>query len=127
VSGFTIEFSPWGKFHARENKVEIKRWLNAVGKAGVEAFRGGMGKYPPASAPGAWPNSRSGKLRASIKYEVGGGGAFNDTVTIGTNTPYSLFLRHGTSKMARRKMSDDALKAGVHAGRLGHWVEWTHG
>ena len=59
---FTIEFSPWGKFHARKNTEEIHRWLRAIGDAGVDAFRSGMGQYPPASAPGAWPNSRTGRL-----------------------------------------------------------------
>ena len=127
MSGFTIEFSPWGKFHARHKPEVIRSWLHSVGEAGTAAFRGGMGKYPPASAPGAWPNSRTGSLLKTIRYEVGGGGAFNDTVTIGTDMPYSIFLRAGTSRMARRKMSDDALKAGIRAGRLGKWVEWTRG
>lgn len=122
----TIEFSPWGKFRARKNKAAIRSWLHSVGQASVAAFRGGMGNYPPASAPGAWPNSRSGGLKGSIKYEVGGGGAFEDTVTVGTGMPYSGFLRHGTSKMARRKMSDNALEEGIrHAGRLAKWAEWT--
>jgi hypothetical protein len=121
----SIEFTPWGSFRARKRPAEIKRWLHAIGKAGVEAFKGGMGKFPPPSSPGAWPNSRSGKLKGSINYEVGGGGAFNETVTIGTNTPYSMYLRKGTGRMARRKMSDNAMKEGVKAGRLGQWVEWV--
>jgi hypothetical protein len=25
----------------------------------------------------------------------------------------------------KRKMSEDALKIGAKAGRLGHWVEWS--
>lgn len=125
---FVIEFSPWGKFHAAYKPAVIHSWLTRVGEAGVAAFKGGMGKYPPASAPGAWPNSRTGRLNASIKYEVGGGGAFHDTVTIGTDTPYSNFLRTGTSMMARRKMSDNAIQEGRrNAGRLGRWVEWTKG
>lgn len=49
-------------------------------------------------------------------------------MTIGTNRPYSIFLRMGTSRMARRKMSDDALKEGMRAaGRMGRWVEWARG
>jgi len=79
-----------------------------------------MGSYPPASAPGAWPNSRTGRLKSSIRSVV-----TSDSVTIGTSMPYSGFLRSGTSKMARRKMSDNALEEGVKAGRLGRWVEWT--
>jgi hypothetical protein len=116
----TIEFSPWGQFHARKKTEEIRSWLQRIGKASEEAFRGGMGQYPDASAPGAWPNSRTGGLKGSIRSVV-----TSDSVTIGTSMPYSGFLRHGTSKMARRKMSDNALKEGMHAGRLGRWVEWS--
>jgi phage gpG-like protein len=117
---FTIEFSPWGRFRARKKNEEIKRWLHAVGDAGTEAFRSGMGKWRPPSAPGAWPNSRTGRLKGSIRSVV-----TSNSVTIGTSMPYSGFLRRGTSKMARRKMSDDALKEGMKSGRLGRWVEWS--
>jgi len=125
---FTIEFSPWGKFHAREKPEVIRSWLRSIGEAGTQAFRSGMGKYPGPSAPGAWPNSRTGNLKKTINYEVGGGGAFEYSVTIGTDMYYSKFLRSGTSRMARRKMSDNALAEGVRgAGRLGKWVEWSRG
>ena len=121
-----IQFKPWRPFRARKRPAEIRSWLRGIGQAGVEAFKGGMGSYPPASAPGAWPNSRTGRLKSTIRYEVGGGGAFQEMVTIGTGAPYSIFLRNGTSKMARRKMSDDALREGIRkGGRLGRWVEWS--
>jgi phage gpG-like protein len=81
-----------------------------------------MGSYPGPSSPGAWPNSRTGRLKGSIRFEVA-----NDSVTIGTNAPYSGFLRSGTSRMARRKMSDNALQEGMKSGRLGRWVEWSRG
>jgi len=118
----TITFTPWGVFHARKKKEEIRRWLQSVGDAGTEAFRSGMGQYPGPSAPGAWPNSRTGRLKGSIRSQVD-----DNSVTIGTNMPYSIYLRHGTSRMARRKMSDDALKEGMKTGRLGKWVEWARG
>lgn len=116
----TLEFEPWRPFLARKKPQEIKRWLKAVGVASEEAFKGGMGNYPPASAPGAYPNVRTGRLRGSIRHVV-----TSDSVTIGSNMFYSIFLRTGTSKMARRKMSDDALKEGAQKARLGHWVEWS--
>ena len=118
-----LEFEPWRPFHATGDKAELQRWLHAVGQAGTEAFRSGMGQYPPASAPGAWPNSRSGRLKGSIRYTVA-----NDTVTISTNMPYSGFLRSGTRKMARRKMSDNAMEEGERAaGRLKNWAHWAPG
>jgi phage gpG-like protein len=79
-----------------------------------------MGNYPPASSPGAWPNNRTGRLNKSIRFV-----ATDHDVTIGTNMPYSLFLRTGTKRMARRKMSDNALKEGMQHSRLGRWVEWS--
>jgi phage gpG-like protein len=114
-----IEFSPWGTFHARKRPQEIRRWLRAVADASEKVFKK-MSKYPPASTPGQFPAVRTGRLRASIRTVVS-----DKSMTIGTSMPYSIFLRMGTSKMARRKMSDDALKEGMHAGRLGHWVEWS--
>jgi hypothetical protein len=122
MSGFSIEFSPWGQFHARKKREEIHRWLWGIGFAGSEAFRSGMGHYPPSSAPGAWPNNRTGRLNKSIHFEATG-----DSVTIGTSMPYSGFLRSGTSKMARRKMSDNALEEGMKGSRLGKWVGWSRG
>ena len=122
MSGFTIEFSPWGKFHARKKPEEIHRWLWGVAFAGSEAFRSGMGHYPPSSAEGAWPNNRSGRLNASIKGEATG-----DSATIGSNMHYSKWLREGTSRMGRRKMSDNALEEGMKVSRLGRWVEWSGG
>jgi phage gpG-like protein len=117
---FTIEFQPWRPFLARKRKEEIRRWLRAIGDASEQAFKGGMGNYPPASAPGAWPNVRTGRLRGSIDSVV-----TDDSVTVGSNMHYSVYLRYGTRKMARRKMSDDALKAGMTKARLGKWVEWS--
>ena len=124
MSGFSIEFSPWGQFHARKKREEIHRWLWGIGFAGSEAFRSGMkqGSRTNRSAPGEWPHSQTGRLKGSIHFE-----ATDSSVTIGTSMPYSGFLRSGTSKMARRKMSDNALKEGMEHSRLGRWVEWSRG
>ena len=117
----TIEFKPWRPFIARKRPQEIKRWLKAVGVASEAAFKK-MGHFPPASSPGEYPAVRSGRLRSSIRHVVTG-----DSMTIGSNMFYSIFLRLGTRKMARRKMSDDALKEGMTKARLGKWVEWSRG
>ncbi|MGY2987709.1 hypothetical protein [Bradyrhizobium sp. USDA 4508] len=119
-----LEFTPWRPFYARKND-EVLNWLERVAKASEAAFKGGMGRYPPASAPGAWPNVRTGGLMASIRTEV-----TDDSMTIGSNrtrggAPVSRYLREGTSRMARRKMSDNALQEGMKASRLGRWVEWS--
>jgi len=118
----TISFQPWAEFRAVKDNASIQAWLNAIGEAAEAAFRGGMGSGPGHSAPGAWPNTQTGGLIGSIRHET-----TSDSVTIGTSMPYSGFLGHGTSRMARRKMSDNALQEGMRAGagRLGHWAHWS--
>lgn len=122
----TIHFQPWSRFRAEKDRAAIRRWLKGIGEAGEKAFKT-MGHYPPASSPSEYPAIRSGALRASIGHEV-----TDDTVTIGSDAPeggggasYSLYLRHGTTKMRRRKMSDNALREGMQGARLGKWVQWT--
>lgn len=123
----TIQFVPWAYFRAVKDDSSIRAWLDAIGEAGVAAFKGGMGGGPGHSAPGAWPNSQTGTLMGTIDHET-----TSDSVTIGTNRmraghPVSLYLRHGTSRMSRRKMSDNAMQEGQRAagGRLGQWVHWS--
>jgi hypothetical protein len=123
----TIEFVPWKSFYARKNQAAISSWLKRIGEAGEKIFKSSMGGSPP-SAPGDWPANRTGTLRSSIGHV-----ATDDSVTIGSSrsragAPVSLYLRHGTSRMARRKMSDNAMQeAQASAGRLTKWVEWSHG
>lgn len=114
-----IEFTPWNSFMARKRPLVIKKWLRDVADASDAAFKN-MKQYPPASTPGEYPAIRTGKLRASIRTVVTANSA-----TIGSNMRYSIFLRRGTSRMARRKMSDNALREGVAKSRLGHWVEFV--
>ena len=115
-----ITFTGWRPFYARKDPATVRRWLHGVGDAATAAFTGGMGSYPPASTPGQYPSVRTGRLKASVAAVV-----TNDEVTVGSNMFYSIFLRTGTSKMARRKMSDNALEEGMRASRLGRWVEWS--
>lgn len=118
-----VSFTPWADFQARKKSETISRWLKAVGDASVEAFRGGMksGSKTRRSRPGEFPAVQVGALRATVRAEVQG----DKSVTVGTSTRYAPFLRHGTSKMARREMSDDALRIGIRKTRLEKWVEWS--
>src|SRR5262245_13500144 len=101
-----LQFVPWHDFHAVKKPPVISAWLRGIAQASEQAFRAGASRaYPPASRPGAWPARRTGGLIGSIQTEVTA-----KSVTIGTNQRYSKFLREGTSRMARRKMSDNALK-----------------
>lgn len=117
-----LEFDAWDKFHAGMNKEEYQRWLHSVAFQSVRIFKR-MSKYPPASSEGEYPAQRTGRLRASIRGDVTG-----TAVVVSTNTPYSKWLREGTSRMGRRKMSDNALEEGIAAaGRLKKWAGWKHG
>jgi hypothetical protein len=117
----TIEFTPWRTFRAHKKSREVRRWLQSMADASEEAFKH-MSSYPPASSPGEYPARRTSNLYNSIRTVV-----TSDSFTIGSNMPYSIFLRRGTSRMQRRNMSDTALQEGMHQGRLGRWVEWTRG
>lgn len=118
MAGFEVRFQPWRRFQAMRDDALIQRWLQEVGdkthgyfRARMEASRGGRvyrrrgGAIARASAPGAFPAVQSGNLRGSIRKRV-----TSREVEIGTSMFYSKFLKHGTRKMAKRKMSSDALR-----------------
>lgn len=117
----TLAFKPWRRIKVENAKDVIARFLQDVARtthftlrAGMEASRGGKvhrGRRP-ASRPGAYPAVQTGRLKGSIRQTVTATEA-----TVGTNTHYAIYLRRGTRKMARRKMSDDALKHAVPIAR----------
>lgn len=88
-------------------------YLRAVGDAVVDTFRRGMrgkkgGRYyggHRASAAGEYPANRSGALSASVRRTVGG-----DKVVVSAGAHYAKYLAGGTSKMAKRKMLEEAMK-----------------
>lgn len=112
-----IRFTPWRNFHVKsDNRVKL-RFMKTIAqeaenyfkkemvtaKSGVVYYR--AGKRHKASAPGEFPASETGRLRASISSR------FNiREAVVGSNMSYSRWLREGTQFMQRRKMSDDALK-----------------
>lgn len=125
----SIEFKPWHPFFARKVPGAIERWLKAVGDTSIQIWKANMPQGSPGnhSAAGAWPFVQSGHMKSTIDKEV-----TSNSVTIGSNAhrgavPYSLYLREGTpgGQMARRKMSDDALKLGMKSAHIGRWVEWS--
>ncbi|MGL5736573.1 MAG: hypothetical protein ACRCYS_17050 [Beijerinckiaceae bacterium] len=107
-----FEFKPWRKIRAYKDPNAITRLLHDTVNTAESKFKGGMKGYPPASSPGQYPAIRTGRLRGSIRKRVALAEA-----EIGSNMFYSIFLRMGTRKMARRKMSDDALKEGSKIAR----------
>jgi hypothetical protein len=87
--------------------------------------RGGRRHQASVNRPGAeYPANDSGRLLASLKSRQ-----TKDSATIGTDAHYAKYLRTGTRKMARRKMSDHALTEGAEAakGQSVGWVQWARG
>ena len=118
-----LDLKPWHKFKADVDERVIRAWLAIIAQESRAAFMKGTSRHsPPSSRAGAWPKQRTGALRGSIKAEVVGQG-----VVVSTNRPYSMYLRTGTSKMGRRKMSDTALEIGMQKAenRMKNWVQWV--
>lgn len=125
-------FKRWADFLAEYNRALIRAWLEQVGnkthlyfRGRMEASRGGRrytqelrtirGRVVPvgprlrgphtASAPGDYPAKDTGRLIGSIRRRVTA-----DEMEIGTGMFYAKFLKYGTRRMAKRKMSSDALR-----------------
>lgn len=123
-----IQFKPWVPFHVIQDPSVMKKYFEKIGREAKKTFlaglRGGhsgrMYGSHQASAAGEYPASDSGALAASTSYE-----ASEEQVTLSADVSYAIYLRHGTRKMARRKMLDTALEAALakHPFEPG---EWTH-
>ena len=110
----SFEFIPWAAFEAYHDRKAIRKYLKDVADKSEETFvrriksgpkTGRMYGSHQASAPGEYPANRTGTLAGSV------GSRSSDTeAEVGSNAPYSGYLRDGTRRMARRRMSDDALK-----------------
>lgn len=127
-------FIPWRKIRVEADQRIVRRFLRSAADMAEAAFKAGMdGPHTGwlyrrrrgahrASAPGEYPAKDSGALRRSIRSRVNA-----DSATIGTSTGYAKYLRTGTRRMRRRRMSDDALTEGVKRSRasLRGWIRWT--
>ena len=68
-----------------------------------------------------YPAKETGKLAKSIRFVLE-----PMRVRIGTSVPYAKYLRTGTRRMQRRKMSDTALKDSAELSRkyFRGWAGW---
>lgn len=132
----SFSFKGWRQFSAKKKPQVIRSWLKRVGDEAQRVFtKGMMGRHSgqiyyrrrgthQASAPGEFPANDTGNLLASLRQNITATEA-----TIGTNVFYAKFLREGTRKMARRKMSDNAMQEGAAKARPSFkgWVAWVRG
>jgi hypothetical protein len=104
-------------FHAMVDRAAEHEWLDNVGRNSVYAFMRGVAseksgriyaKRNRASAPGEYPARQTGLLLSTTNYEIAG-----DTLTIGSSAPYASYLQNGTSRMAARKLFNEALTEGM--------------
>lgn len=132
--GLTLKFKPWRDFGAVIDTRKISKFLDETGDEAKKAFQKGnrsaksgdyytgkSGRRIRASSPGQYPAIDTGALDASITVRRS---IFS--VTIGTTVFYAKFLRYGTVRMRRRKMSDNALEEGIVKSRkhLEGFVKW---
>lgn len=132
----SFEFTGWHKFRAKKKPEVLRKWLGNVRDQAQRVFTAGMlgahsgqiyyrrrGRHQ-ASAPGEYPAHDTGGLIGSMRSHVSA-----TEVTIGTDIFYAKFLREGTGQMARRKMSDDAMREGGKKARPTSrgWVAWARG
>lgn len=132
-----LSFTGWARFQAAKQPRVIRRWLRMVARESEAAFKAGIngshsgnigkrrdGSTFTRSSPGEFPARDSGALLASLRSESDG----NEAI-VGTNVAHSIFLRNGTRFMARRRMSDDALRIGAAKAEPASrgWVQWAKG
>jgi hypothetical protein len=119
-----FRFRPWRTFKAIHEKRNVRRFIEDAANESEDAFKSGMrsrksgrvyrirGRSHKASAPGEYPARETGALFRSIRTRIS-----NRGFAIGTTKDYAIYLREGTRKMARRRMSDDALQEGLPIAR----------
>lgn len=126
----SFKFVPWRDFIAYRDRDADEDFLRMVARESKAAFIKGMkdaksgrhysGKPRQSSAAGEYPAIQSGALMASIRTRVDA-----HSVSIRTDKFYGNYLASGTSKMAPRQMSKEALIEGLeNANRISPWAYW---
>jgi len=106
---FSSPDGPVGKTLARRAIVVERAAKKSMSSGGGRTYRR-RGVTHVASAPGAAPAVDTGRLRASITYELGQDGR-GLVARIGTNVKYAAYLELGTRRMRPRPFLRPALAA----------------
>lgn len=134
-----IEFTPWKRFSTFHDKAAVRRFIRTAGDVVLDRLKKGL-RNPPKTGKKYFGKSKrvvqaSTGLRAAAEYPARDTGdllrSADKTVSatqfeVGTGMYYSRFLREGTKKMVRRKMSDTALTESLPELRekLGRFAYW---
>lgn len=134
----SLTLSGWRPFYAFRDYGVDRAYLRRIGATAERIFRDGVaspksgrlyarggGRVHRASAPGEYPAKDSGNHVATISHRVYG----RREVVVGSGMFYAHFLRNGTSKMARRLMSDTALNRAIESDDVGvgRFARFRHG
>ena len=129
-----LNFKPWGYFAALLDRSAIRSFLLDVARTHKDKFEKGVYSPPKtgrlykrkngvhqASRAGEYPANETGRLAKSFRSRIAKMEAEG-----GSTVFYGKFLREGTTKMARRRMSDDALIEAIPEarGRMRTWARW---
>lgn len=126
-------FTPWRRFLAFRDRGVTSRFLNDAAKDLAKEYKKAI-QSPPKT--GRFYRRKHGLHQASrpyTEYPANDTGALarsvtptsdSDSATIGTTMFYGKFLREGTRKMGRRKMSDNIVRDNTPRilARLRGWV-----
>jgi len=132
---FKITFQPWRRFVAYRDRRVTTTFMRDAAKEFNKEYRKAIASPPKtgrmyrrkhglhqASRPlTEYPANETGALQNSVRSD-----ATSDTATVGTTMFYGKFLREGTRKMQRRKMSDNIVRDNTPRilARLRGWVVW---
>jgi phage gpG-like protein len=128
-------FTPWRRIFAYRDRRVTSAFMREAAKEFSDAYREAINSPPKTgriyrrkrglhqASKGLveYPATDTGKLAASVTPE-----STPERATTGTTMFYGKFLRTGTRKMARRKMSDNIVRANTPRilARLRGWVVW---
>lgn len=97
-------------FHSSHGPVALDLARRAI--AVESEAKLGWNQFPPSGPPGQKPAVRTGRLRASISWQLGSDdqGLFAE---IGSNVEYAAYVELGTGRMAARPFLRPSLRAAV--------------
>lgn len=133
-----LTFTGWRPFYMFRDYAVDRAYLRRIGATAERIFKDGVaspksgrvyrragGRSHRASAPGEYPAKDTGRHVATISHRING----RTEMVIGSGMFYAQFLRNGTSKMARRLMSDTALNRAIEQDDvgIGRFARFRHG
>lgn len=128
-------FTPWRNFMAYRDAKVLPRFMREAAKEYEDEYKEAIrsppktgriymrkhGRHQASKGIVEYPANDTGRLLNSVTKK-----STSNTATIGTTMFYGKFLREGTRKMKRRKMSDNIVRDNTPRilARLRGWVVW---